>query len=182
MDDISRSLKISKKTLYQHVSDKKDLVEKVFTKALAKDEKMCEDIFQNNDNPIDELIEITKQMSLMLTQMHPSIHYDLSKYYPEAWEKFHNYKKEFIYNCTVHNLEIGIKKKLYRKNLNVPILAKLYIAKIDITFDPSIFPVGQFNFAEVFMEFMRYHFHGIVSETGREYLIQRMKKENLNLY
>lgn len=181
MDDISRSLSISKKTLYKFVSDKADLVSKAMEFTCEMDRSCTTSILQNFDNAIEELVEITKFVSKMFRQMHPSVHYDLQKYYPEAWQKMENLKTNYHYKVIRKNLELGIEQELYRKNINTHIIARLYIEKMDIVFNSEAFPTTEYRFDEIFVEHMRYHIHGIASDKGRTYLKQLMQKDNLNL-
>ena len=98
MDDVARELKISKKTLYKFVKDKNDLVKKALICHCKKEVELTSEIISKNTNAIDELIEISKYVSKRLQQVHPSIHYDLEKYYPEAWKIFTDHKMEHIYS------------------------------------------------------------------------------------
>ena len=181
MDDIARELKISKKTLYQFVTDKADLVCKTITQHCALEEKITSQILEQYENAIDELVGITMHVSEQLQQIHPSIHYDLEKYYPDAWKVFNDHKERHIFKCVSGNLTQGILQGLYRKNLNVPIIAKIYISRIDVLFDGAVFPPNEYSFKEVFYEMMRYHIRGIASEKGIAYLTEKIKKEKLSL-
>jgi len=179
MDDISRGLSISKKTLYKYVTDKGDLVCQVMSVMCEEEEETIVEIAKENNNAIDEIIEIAKYVNGRLKQIHPSIHYDLEKYYPEAWERFTKHKLQFILNTVKSNLERGIKQGLYRKNLNCDIIAKLYISKIDVVFDGRVFPPHEHSFVDVYDELMRYHIKGIASEKGLTYLSEKLKKERI---
>ena len=181
MDDVARELKISKKTLYKYVSDKKDLVVKVMTGHCQQEQMQCMEIINSSKNAIDEMISITKYVSSMIKEVHPSIHYDLEKYYPEAWDIMSKHKDEFIGNCVEKNLIKGIEEGLYRKNLNPRIISKIYVQKMDIVFDGVVFPSKDFRFENVYFEMMRYHIRGIANDEGLKYLKERIKQEQLNL-
>lgn len=176
MDDIARHLGISKKTIYTLVSDKADLVEKAIIFYMDADKVVMEKIHEDSENAIEELISISKNVSQHLRRMHPSILFDLQKYYPLAYAKFEEYKSEDVMMCVIRNLEDGIRQGLYRKNLNIPIVAKLYVGRIDLILDPTIFPQDKFDVKDVFYENIRYHIRGIASEQGVEYLKERFKK------
>ena len=182
MDDVARELHVSKKTLYKYVNDKRDLLCKVMEGHCCEEKSTMENIMAQNMNAIDEIIAIGKHVSAKLGQLHSSIHYDMEKYYPEVWGIFQEYKNEYIYSCIVSNLEKGIKENFYRDNLHADIIAKLYLSKIDLVFDPKLFPPEVYNFADVYMELMRYHIRGIASKKGMEYLKDKVQKENLNFY
>jgi len=181
MDDVAKSLKMSKKTLYQYVTDKADLVRQVMAGHCEVEMSACEIIRQNNlDNAMDELLEMTKFVTGQIKEIHPSIHYDLEKYYPEAWGEFESYKLDYIQRSVADNLERGIQQGLYRDNINIPIIARLYVYKLDMFFDPEVFPPKEFNFMDVYMEMMRYHIRGVASEKGLAYLAKKAAQEKLN--
>jgi len=175
MDDISRELGISKKTLYIHCSDKEDLLIKCFSFHFKCEEDFQESIRLKNLNAIDELFEVINHVSEMLKTIHPSIHYDLRKYYPEAWKIFSEYKKSFLYKSVSENMEKGKREGLYRENLNIPIVARIYLSRIDVIFDGELFPPNTFSFPEVFFEMLRYHIRGISSPKGIEYFMNKIK-------
>ena len=182
MDDIAREIKVSKKTIYKFVKDKSDLLCKVMQGNCSCDVVVIDEILERRLNAIDEIIEIGRYVAGQLKMMHPSIHYDMEKYYPEVWQLFENHKSDYLYGCVADNMARGMKEGLYRDNLNIEIMVKLYLSKIDLVFDATIFPPNKFNFVEVYMELLRYHIKGIASDNGVKYLRNEIKNENLNFY
>ncbi len=180
MDDIAKHLGVSKKTLYQTVKDKADLVEKAMMLYMEFEMATMEAIHAKSINAIEELIEISGHMNQHLTQMHPSILFDLEKYYPASFKRFENYKSECVLTHVQRNLQDGIDQGLYRNNLNIPIVARLYVARIDSLFDPKLFPSPEFDLKAVFLEHIRYHIRGVANEKGVAYLKERFKEHNKN--
>jgi AcrR family transcriptional regulator len=178
MDDISRHLGISKKTLYQFVSDKKDLVNKALQLAIENDQCLLGDIAVQEENAIDELIAINEKVSEKLQSIQPAVMYDLQKYYPEAWALMEDHKKCFVCDMIVKNINIGIQQGLYRENVNPGIVARIYVTLIDKIFDADTFPSHQYTFATIHKEIARYHIRGIASEKGVKYLVKRLKDNN----
>jgi AcrR family transcriptional regulator len=86
MDDISRHLGISKKTLYLVATDKKDLVKQCVELTVNAEECMLCDITAQKGNAIDEMFDVNKRISQKLQNVQPAVMYDLQKYYPEAWK------------------------------------------------------------------------------------------------
>ena len=182
MDDVAREIKVSKKTLYKYVKDKSDLLCQVMLGHCAAEKMVIDGIMEKKLNAIDEIIEIGRYVAGQLKLMHPSIHYDMEKYYPEVWDIFETHKNEYVFKCVSDNMERGIKEGLYRDNLNVEIMTKLYLTKIDLVFDSNVFPPNKFNFVDVYLELLRYHIRGISSRNGVLYLRNEIKNENLNFY
>ena len=85
MDDVARELGISKKTLYQHFTDKDELVQKVVDYHMDMQEQEMKKIACAGHNAIEELLMVSKNITQLLKQTNPSVTYDLQKYYPETW-------------------------------------------------------------------------------------------------
>lgn len=169
MDDIARELGMSKKTIYQYVSDKNDLVKKTFNHILNHNENQCTCIKDETDNPIDEIILISRNMSQQMKGINPAVFYDLRKYHPEAWLLFENHSQTFIYSQIKENLINGIKQGYYRDNIKADILARLYISLVQTISNPELFSNIDYDFSSVYHEMIRYHFNGICTDKGREY-------------
>ena len=181
MDDIARHLGISKKTLYKYVSDKNDLIRQILSISCDMEEEVVKNIMGRKLNAIDESFEISHFVVNQLKQVHPSIHYDLEKYHSETWREFKSRNSGNIYNCMTANMEHGIEEGYYRDDLNIPVVAKIYISRFDAVFDGELFPVTQYQFSEVYLEMFRYHIRGIASEKGIQYLVEKVKKEKQKL-
>jgi len=175
MDDIARHLGISKKTLYQSFSDKAELVLQGFQCHMNQETEALNKIHDQSENAIDEMFLMSQHVSAHLQQMHPSILFDMEKYYPKAFEKFDEYKLKIVMSCLARNMEDGIEQKLYRNNLNIPIVAGLYVGRMDLFFDQKLFPAAQYSPRDVYLEAIRYHIRGIASEKGMEYLKDKFK-------
>ncbi|NCG30032.1 MAG: TetR family transcriptional regulator [Bacteroidetes bacterium] len=181
MDDISRQLGISKKTLYQYVNDKNDLVVKVMGTIVDAEKQAANSLCAANPNAIDMVFELTKEMSQKYDRTHPSIHYDMQQYHPDAWEVFTDFKENFIADCMKDNIERGIEQGLYRSNIDPFIISRVYTAKVEFCFDGHTFPPSQYDFGKIHLEIMRYHVRGIASDKGLEYLKQKVKQEKIEL-
>ena len=168
MDDMAQELKVSKKTLYKFVKNRPELVSKSMKWRLDFDTQVFTAIRERNLSAIEELWEISSYHIGHLKMMHPSLHSDLAKYYKEAWLMFNNYTKTgFLYETTINNIKKGIAQGLYRSDFDVEVIAKLYLNKIDMVFDPSIFIPTQYNFSSVCREMVKYHANGMATEKGR---------------
>ncbi|MCB0408617.1 MAG: helix-turn-helix transcriptional regulator [Flavobacteriales bacterium] len=177
MDDIARHLGMSKKTVYQLVKDKKDLVKKGMQFMITDEQTRISEIFKASNSAIEEMIGLTKCISTKLGDIHPSVIYDLQKYHPEAWKIMQNHKEEFVYNLMLNNLKRGIKEGYYRKNLNPELIASIYINMMDNILNPEILFNSSLTLEQLHTEIITYHIKGIANEKGVEVLKELMKKE-----
>lgn len=179
MDDVSRQLGMSKKTLYQYCENKKDLVKKVMKQQIEKEQNCICDLFHTEKNAIDKLMDLTKFVGAQMKDLHPSVMFDLKKYHLEAWSIWNKHKVEFIYKNIKANIETGIKEGLYRDNMNAEIVAHFYLAMINTIIDPDYFSDETYSRLEIHTEMMRYHIRGIASSTGRNYLKEKFSQDNV---
>lgn len=173
MDDLARDLGISKKTLYQHIENKADLIKKVFEYDIETEKALVENLVKTAPNAIEEILGIAKYVISQLRELSSTVIYDLQKYYGESWRKMESLHTEFTTETIKKNLERGINEGLYRKELDIDIIAKLYAGKTSLVIDEETFPLKNYNKENLFRVYINYHLHGIVSKKGLDYLNER---------
>lgn len=175
MDDVASELGISKKTLYQYVTDKDDLVGKFIDNEIAiRQEEICK-CFRIGYNAIEELFEISVFMNRLVRDQNPATEHDLKKYYPHHYEKIVKARREGVYNYILLNLKKGIKEGLYRKDLNVEIIGKLYLSRAESIHLNDLFTVEEYTSIKLFTELLTYHIRGIATEKGIIVLENKIK-------
>ena len=177
MDDISSFMGISKKTLYQFVNNKADLVEKAFRLYQSRILGMISNIQEKNENAIDELCEIDEKLCLMLKNRPPRLINNLKKYYPNVWEILDEIKKKHLFTCITENMDRGKEQGLYRNEANSNIIAKLMMNTVDALVDDATFPLTQYDFKSLLEENRVYHIRGIATNKGIKYLEQKLKND-----
>jgi len=170
MDDVARELGISKKTLYQFVGSKDDLVNKMLERHIAEEKNLCHQVSGVAENAVEEMFMVIESNAQQLQQMKTNIVYDLQKYHHDAWEKMQDYQRNFLYRIVRANLERGIREGLYRTGFDPDILAKLHIAMSFQLFDENIFPQNTYPKATLFQEYLMHYLYGIVSDKGLQLL------------
>lgn len=172
MADLAQELGMSKKTLYLHIQNKDDLIEKALLRTIEEDKAHIDSAKQGAANALDELMLMNIEMQKKIQQINPLLIFDLKKYHPQAWAHMEAFQKEFIYSHVRANLERGIAEGIYRQDINPDILSKIYLGFFPVFTDYDLFPVHDYPRMDLHGEFMRYHLYGIVSEKGREWLKQ----------
>lgn len=177
MDDVARELGISKKTLYQHVSNKDDLVEKVllFIHGMYHDNTgdFCE---YKNLNAIEVLMKVNDVVSKIMQDHNPSMQYDLKKYYPDIARRFFEMRNKEIYHAIIENINMGIRDGLYRKNINGEIIAKLYISRMNTITDDEVFTLDEIKSEGFFRLLMELHIRSLATPKGIEILEKELKR------
>lgn len=176
MDDVARELGISKKTLYQYITDKDDLVGKYIDNEIAlRQEEICK-CFRIGYNAIEELFEISSFMNKLMRNQNSATEYDLRKYYPAHYHKTVNARRQGIYDYIMTNLKKGIKEGLYRKEMDLEVIAKLYLWRTENVHFDELFTVEEFTSIKLFTELINYHVRGIATEKGIVVLEKKLKE------
>jgi AcrR family transcriptional regulator len=176
MDDVSRELGISKKTLYQYVHDKDELVSEVIELELSTGNEYLEQRCTDNLNAIEQLGEIAACVGHMMKEYSAVIEYDLKKYYPDLYLKVRELKRDQMFKFIKANLAKGKQEGLYRMNLNVDILSKLSLSFIDSMFESEVISIPEFLDQRYFYEYFEYHLRGIVNNKGLLILEEQLRK------
>lgn len=166
MDDIARHLSMSKKTIYSFFEDKDQIVCTLCDKDLHNRECKFEEIARESKNAIDEILLLMKYMGEMFSRMNPNLFNDMQKYHPTAWKNFKNFKEEKIMNMVLNNLKKGVEQGLYRKDMDLPIIAKLRVEQVEMALNPNIFPIDKFKPGTVQMQLLDHFLHGIATIKG----------------
>lgn len=180
MDDISRKLGISKKTIYGCIANKESLISDIVENHLESDEREILKIQSRSSDAIEEMVNISQHILTFLCDMTPSLVFDLKKYHPELWNRIEKQHFKFIENTIHNNLVRGQKEGLYRTNFDAKIVSKLYVVKSNCIVDTDNFPVATFDRVTLFKQLVSYHIHGIVSPEGFQ-LFQQKHKTFFNL-
>ncbi len=175
MDDIARQLHISKKTLYQYVKDKNDLVSKCLGQEICGEECEMSTIAGKNLNAIDENLEISKYVIGKIQQVHPSIFFELERYYPEAWNLLQESRNGFTGEMIYNNIKKGMEEGLFREDIHVEIATRLWLSRLNAIFQPQLFPIHEFELSEVYNQMFVHQIRGLASEKGLKYLEERIE-------
>ena len=178
MAELSRQLGISKKTLYLYVKDKADLVREVFTVLCQRQEENMDAIEHSHDNAMEALIALTQFIQEELRGMHPSVLFDLSKYYPDAHRALEEHKKKTLQGMLLRNIQRGQEQGLYREDIDPIVIASLHLGMVQFMTDPETLRQLGRPLSELQLQLHAYHLYGIASPKGLEYLRDRLNPES----
>ena len=170
MDDLANDMGISKKTIYSHFENKTKLVEEATMNLFWVISHGIDDIVSLKQNPIEELYEIKKFVMTRLKDEKASPQYQLQKYYPKIYTTLRNKQFEVMQDCVLDNIKRGMTIGIYRANLNMEFVARIYLSGVNSIGNEDIYPNKLFTKAELEDYFLEYHLRGIVTPEGRKIL------------
>ncbi len=176
MDDIARAIGISKKTVYEQFSNKKEIINGITLNFLKQQESDYRYIVTKANDPVEELILLLHSINKIFENIDTRVIYDMRRYYPEAWNIFEEHQHEVILRDIKDNLIRGIEGKLFRDNICVDIIAKMRLEQVKLAIDPSAFPPDQFDIKEIHKQFLLQYINGICTPKGHQLLEDYLNK------
>ena len=179
--EVSSKLNIPINELKQYFESDQDLVEKV----LAFERESFQDIFDTYNfedvNAIDILLTVSREVSKRFKDVSPSLTFNLKSTYPKLYQYHIDTRINFIFEKIKINIIKGIGQGVYRDDLSVELLARIYISRLIDLHNPDFFPSEQFSFDIIFDTMFDHFIRGIVNEEGMKYYKKcrkRLKFEN----
>ena len=180
MDDISRKLKISKKTLYQYFKSKEDLIEKLFYYDELKWNERLSKCKLSDINAIDILIQVSILVADEMSRLNPQLKFELKKYYEPIFNKFFQIKQTHIFNQISKNIQKGINEGLYRGDVNIDLTAGLFVRNLIDMHNKDYCFVENITFDQVFETMFENHIRAISTAEGIEYFEKRKSEIKQN--
>ena len=172
MDDIAQKMAISKKTIYNHFNNKEAIVAVVVDNLFETVTMGIDCICDLNHNPIEEIYEIKKLVIKHVGNEKDSPWYQLRKYYPHLHESIKKRQFNYMQKCVVDNLNRGLEQGLFRENIDVQFVSRIYFVGVTGIKDDDLFPPNAFDGETLYGTFLEYHLRGIVTPKGRKILNQ----------
>lgn len=174
-DDICRTVGITSETLFGYIDNENDLVHKV----LEFERESFKVIFDEYDfegvNAIDILLTVSKEISHKFKNINPSITFDLKKYYPEIYQDHFQKRVDFIFDKIKINIQKGINQGMYREDLSIELVARLYISRLIDIHNPDFFPPERFSFSMLFEVMFESFIRSIAKLEGIRYFEEKIK-------
>lgn len=165
MDDLSKKLKISKKTLYHCFGNKNELVLETIRQHFHDINQSLERIHSEPLTAISKMWKGAQFAVTTLSEVQPPMLEDLNQYYPEIYQELVDGREQMILAYLKRNIEEGRSQGLYRENFNSELICLLFAHQmVFIAEDWSRKNITLTKNAV--MEFSEYHLRGISTEKG----------------
>lgn len=179
MDEIAASLGVSKKTIYKYFKNKTELIDTVTHRIFDTICSGIDDICELELNPIEELFSIKRLVLDNLKDEKSSPQYQLQKYYPNIYSKLKEKEFKALGNLFASSIVKGIKTGLFRQELDIDFVLRIFFNGIRGIRDINLFPIEQYNIDELMISFSEYHLRAICTPAGTLKLETYKKEMNL---
>ena len=181
MDEISRKLGISKKTLYRFVKSKEDLIAKLFEFEENKGIKLFGEIGNLNVNAIEKLFKVSLMVFEEMKRFNPMIMFEMRKYYEQLFNEFHDRKLVQISQSMKINLKQGIEEGLYRADVNIEAVVAIFINYLIEIHNSDMCKTVNLSFDDLFKVMFENHIRAISTPAGVAFFEARKKEVLENL-
>ena len=164
--EIANAMGVSKKTIYNFFENKTELVKEVTNYMFVSITGGITEIKKTSDDPISELYDINLFLIKYLKRESVSPLYQLEKYYPKIHQNLNNKQFEFITKSTKESLDNGIKLGLFRKDIKIDFISRLYFKGMMGIRDLDTFPTKLYDPVSLKTDFIEYHLRAIVTDEG----------------
>ena len=175
MDEIASSLGVSKKTIYKYFKNKTELVAAVT--GFMFDSVSCgiDSICDLKMNPIDEVFSIKRFVMDHLKDEKSSPQYQLQKYYPKIYASLKQKQFHIMQGCVIDNLKSGIENGLYRSDIDLEFISRIYFNGMISIKDKDLFPLDDYSMNTLMDYYLEYHLRGICTEKGVQQIENQLK-------
>ncbi len=166
IDFIANKLEISKSQLESYFTGDEDLIDRI----LESERNSFKAIFDENNfedvNAIEILMIVSQALNSRFFDLTPSVTNDLKQLYPELYQHHLEQRVEFIFEKMKVNIEKGIRQEVYREDLSIELMARLYISRLYDLHNPDFFPPDRFSFKVLYEVMIDSFIRGIANEEG----------------
>lgn len=175
MDDISRQVGISKKTLYELFKHKDDLVEAVVQFVINDNTCQLNNAAEPKKNAIEHNIQMMLYLDRFVGGMNPVCFIDLQRYYPMAFQLLTQHRTQFVEQSILQNLQQGIEEGLYRPDIDVAIIARYRTESIFLVIQQQWFVNLDYDASRINSQIFIHYLYGLCTLKGHEILSELIK-------
>ncbi len=173
--EIEEKTGISQEELKSIFANEKDLV----TNLLELERKKFEEIFTRHNfdgmNAIDILLTVSKEVAKSFILVSPAITIHLKEKFPEIYQDHFDKRLAFIFEKIQINITKGINQGMYREDLSIELLARLYLSRLIDIHNPDLFPPEKFSFETLFEVMFEDLIRSIAKPEGIAYFEKKIK-------
>ncbi len=168
MDNIAASIGISKRTIYEIFKDKTELIHFCIKHLQQSHEKRNHEIISTSRNVIDTIFTFMREGIKNMSSINPVFFMDMKKFYSSTWRSLAEENEKIVLVLSKKLLKQGIEEGLFRSDINIPIVAKLFHEQMKLLADEKVFPRDEFNYADLFQSLTINFMRGISTQKGIE--------------
>lgn len=182
MDDLAHSLGMSKRTIYEQFTDKRQLVKEDAQYFARTMKESAERAIAEADNVIEGVNRILHLFRDVMQTVTPSYFMDMKKYYPLAYAVISQKNDIRDFDITNKLVINGQEQGIFRKEMNTN-LVSVFMNTVLFSDNENIREVKNLKFGEFERDVLFAYLMGIATEDGKVLILKEQDKyfENMTM-
>lgn len=177
MDEVATSLGMSKRTLYEHFKDKKELIEACVDLMITQQKFYECRVLEGSETIIDELFKLFNHMDDGFNKRN-KIAFEIKKYYPDIYERIYMTHYHDSYNKMKEWLSKGVGQQLILPDIDVDLTVYVLMETLNnLALRPERITTTNLSLIDSFKYVIIYFFRGISTGRGVELIDNLISKE-----
>lgn len=168
-------LSIRRDDIFILIKDEKDLASKVLEFERDSFKAIFDEYNFDGMNAIDILMIVSREIASRYYDVTPAISRSLKLRFPEIYQDHFQKRVDYIFGKIQINLQKGISQGIYRTDLSIELVARLYLSRLIDIHNEDIFPPKQFSFHTLFEVLFENFVRSVATTEGLKYFETRMK-------
>jgi len=168
VESLSQDLGMSKKTIYKYFPTKEDLVEKSVVLFFYVIEKKLKKLIKNEPNPALQFVKVMEFVMGHISMISIEKLADLKMRFPAVWKKMETFRLDRRDDFYII-LSEAQSQGFVRKDVDIKIIATLYMNIINSTFQPEFFLSNNLAPSDAIQHFLKMVTGGLFTEDGIMY-------------
>ncbi len=175
MDELAHSLGMSKRTIYEQFSDKRELVmEDAVSFALAIKQE-SERLLRSSENVVQGMTRVVQYIKGMIQAVTPNYFADMRKFYPSAYESIAGKGKVRNFSLTNEMVSRGVEEGIFRNDINIP-LVSFFMNNTLLDNHAEMREIAGLKFGDYEKDVLFTYLLGLSTEKGRRLIKEEQAK------
>ncbi len=166
IDEIARSMCISKNTIYKYFPTKENLISSTIEYTVMNVALLINPVLDSNENALVKLVKMLEIVSSNIMKFSDKWMRDLQLHAPELWEKIDELRKNLMYKNFSKIVKQGQKEKLF-KDYPAEMIITVYLAALRSVVNPAFLLNSKFTVRETAHFTLEILLNGILTEKGK---------------
>lgn len=176
MDDLARSMGISKKTLYAHFRTKDELLDAAVEWQFMDIRRRFDEAYRHPGDFIDRLYRICSTIADTLSSISREFMFDVKERRPDLWARVEAFRRENIHGYFMRMVEEGARLGVVRPEVDKEVFILAYLGAIQGVINPEVLMAHSFSPEKAFRGIVDVVFEGILSDRARPLYGKRFGK------
>jgi AcrR family transcriptional regulator len=166
MNELSRRLRMSKRTIYESFSSKDEIFTTALNRRAGKILRRMQEILDLDESAMTKLYLMSKHIVDEVSHIKPSLVEEVEAFFPEVFEVYGDFYGRLVAGLT-SIIEEGVRSGEFRGDINPLVLAYLVQGIVELSSNPYLLIESGLSLEEVYTAYMKILIEGIVSPDHR---------------